>query len=290
MNIKSLLGAKAYFIKMVLWISMAILILVIVLSTVVYINSQNLLVKNEYAANQKILYQVKYNMAFMDQTISNLSKFLYLNSDVTAIMYAKKEDMVEVASRLTKVVSSVTSANPYIHSIGIYNRNLDQSYSSGFPLFFKDQMLYDFINSNQALPKLKPIFRDIKKLVNGVTESEYVFSYFIYETTANEVKPDGVVVINVKPQWLLENINQINMIDKRKGDNVFILDQYREYLDDGTNDPTIKEWLKTDFLLYKTEHPQADPDGFFQSKHNGIQYMVTYTNVDNAGMTLLKTQ
>ncbi|OCT12059.1 hypothetical protein A8709_29845 [Paenibacillus pectinilyticus] len=290
MNLRSLLGAKAYFIKMVLWISMAILILVVVLSTVVYINSQNLLVKNEYASNQKILYQVKYNMEFMDQTISNLSKFLYLNSDVTAIMYAKSEDMVAVSGHMTKLVSSVTSANPYIHSIGIYNRNLDQSYSLGFPLFFKDQMLYDFINSNQALPKLKPIFRDIKKLVNGVTESEYVFSYFIYETTSNEMKPDGVVVINVKPQWLIENINQINMIDKRKGDNVFILDQNGEYLDDGTNDPAIKDWLKADFLSYKKEHPQADRDGFFQSKHNGTQYLVTYTNVNSAGMTLLKTQ
>ncbi|NOU62448.1 helix-turn-helix domain-containing protein [Paenibacillus sp. LMG 31461] len=290
MNIKAFLGAKAYFIKMVLWISIAILILVVVLSTVIYINSQNLLVKNEYAANQKILYQVKYNMSFMDQTISNLSKFLYLNSDVTAIMYAKKEDMIEVSSHMSKVVSSVTSAIPYIHSIGIYNRNLDHSYSTGFPLFFKDQMLFDFINSDQALPKLKPIFRDIKKLVNGVTESEYVFSYFIYETTVSGAKPDGVVVINVKPEWLLENISQINMIDKQKGDNVFILDQAGEYLNDSTNDPAIKKWLKTDFLVYKTAHPQADRDGFFQSKHGGTKYLVTYTNVDNTGMTLLKTQ
>ncbi|WP_173218706.1 AraC family transcriptional regulator [Paenibacillus alba] len=290
MNIKSFLGAKAYFIKMVLWISMAILILVVVLSTVVYINSQNLLVKNEYAANQKILFQVKYNMSFMDQTITNLSKFLYLNSDVTAIMYAKNEDMIEVSSHLTKVVSSVTSAIPYIHSVGIYNRNLDQTYSSGFPLFFKDQMLYEFINSDQALPKLKPIFRDIKKLVNGVTEPEYVFSYFIYETPASGAKPDGVVVINVKPEWLLENINQINMIDKQKGDNVFILDQAGEYLDDGTNDSAIKNWLKTDFLANKTAHPQAEREGFFQSKRGGTQYLVTYTNVDNTGMTLLKTQ
>ncbi|UKS24377.1 AraC family transcriptional regulator [Paenibacillus sp. HWE-109] len=290
MNIRLLFGAKAYFIKMVLWISMAILILVVVLSTVVYINSQNLLVKNEYAANQKILYQVKYNMDFMDQTISNLSKFLYLNSDVTAVMYAKQENMVDVAYRLNKIVSSVTSANPYIHSISIYNRNLDQSYSTGSPLFFKDQMLYDFINSNKALPKLKPIFRDIKKLVNGKTDPEHVFSYFVYETLINDAKPDGVVVINVKPEWLLENIKQINMIDKRKGDNVFILDQYGEYLDDGTNDREIMSWMKSDFMLYKTAHPQAEPDGFFQSKHNGIQYLVTFTNLDSAGMTLLKMQ
>ncbi|RTE10227.1 AraC family transcriptional regulator [Paenibacillus whitsoniae] len=290
MNIKSFFGAKAYFVKMFLWISVAILALVVVLSTVVYVNSQNLLVKNEYEANQKILYQVKYNMSFMDQTISNLSKFLYLNSDVTAIMYAKKEDMLEVASHLSKVASSVTSANPYIHSIGIYNRNLDQSYSSGFPLFFKDQMLYDFINSDKVLPKLKPIFRDIKKLVNGVTEPEYVYSYFIYETPLSGAKPDGVVIINVKPQWLLENINQINMIDKQKGDHVFILNESGEYVDDGTDESAVKTWLKTDFLDYRTAHPLADRDGFFQSKHDGTQYLVTYTNVDNTGLTLLKTQ
>jgi AraC-like DNA-binding protein len=290
MKLKLLFGAKTYFMKMVLWISMAILIIIVVLSTVVYINSQKLFVQNQYSANQKILYQVKYNMKFMDQTISSLSNSLYLNSDVMAIMYAKQENIVDVANRLNKVSSSVTSANPYIHSISIYNPNLDHTYHAGTPMFFKDQMIYAIYHSNQLPTKLKPIFRDIKKLINGKSEPEYVFSYFIYEATREDMKPDGVVVINVQPEWLLENIKQINMIDKQKGDNIFILDQSGKYLDDGTNDQEIMKWLKDDLLSYQEAHPDAEPDGFFQSKHNGKQYLITYTNVDSAGMTLLKTQ
>ncbi|MFD2328577.1 helix-turn-helix domain-containing protein [Cohnella sp. GCM10020058] len=283
-------GAKAYYIKMLLWISMAILLIVVVLSGVVYINAQKLLVKNEYASNQKILYQVKYNMEFMDQTIASLCQSLYLNSDVAAVMYARQENMVDVANRLNKVTSSVTSANPYIHSLTIYNRNLDQTYNAGRPLFFEDRLLGELYDSDRLLPKMKPIFRNIQKLVNGKTEPEYVFSYMMYETSADDQKPDGVIVVNVRSEWLLDNIGEINMIDKRKGDNIFILDQAGEYLDDGTGDREIMTWLKSDFSAYQAAHPEADSEGFFQRKHGGKPYLITYSNVDGAGMTLLKTQ
>ncbi|MFC5402618.1 helix-turn-helix domain-containing protein [Cohnella soli] len=290
MNIRPFFGAKSYFVRTVLWISVAILFIIGVLSTVVFLKTQSLFVKNQYASNQKILYQVKYNMGFMDQTIGNLCKTLYLNNDVSAIMYAKQEDMVDVANRLNKVVSSITSANPYIHSISIYNRNLDQAYNAGSPLFFEDKLLLDIYNNDQSVPKMKPIFRDIKKLVNGKEEPDPVFSYVIYETSAGDLKPDGVVIINVRSKWLIDNIQQINMVDKRNGDNVFMMDQSGQYLDDGTGDQAIMKWLRADWVSYRNDHPEAEPDGFFQSKHDGTSYLITYSNVDSAGMTLLKTQ
>ncbi|RED54411.1 AraC family transcriptional regulator [Cohnella lupini] len=284
-------GVKGYYVKMVLWISIAILLIIIALSAVVYANTQKLLVKNEYASNQKILYQVKYNMAFMDDAISSLCKTLYLNSDVGAVMYAKQEDMVDVANRLNKVTSSITSTNPYIHSLTIYNRNLDQTYNAGSPLFFEDQLVDALYQSEkQQPPKMKPIFRDIRKLVNGESKPENVFSYLMYETSADDLKPDGVIVINVRAEWLLDNIRQINMIDNRKGDNIFLLDQSGEYLADGADDNEMMRWLKSDFSAYKASHPNGDTDGFFQSKHGGTSYLVTYSSVESAGMTLLKTQ
>lgn len=283
-------GAKAYYIKMLLWIGVAILLIVVVLSAVVYFNARKLLVKNEYASNQKILYQVKYNMAFMDQSIASLCQSLYLNSDVAAVMYARQENMVEVANRLNKVTSAVTSANPYIHSLTIYNRNLDQTYNAGRPLFFEDKLLSALYDSDRLLPQMKPIFRNIEKLVNGKTEPEYVFSYVMYETSADDLKPDGVIIVNVRSKWLLDNINQINMIDERKGDSIFIMDQAGEYLDDGTGDREIMQRLKGDLAAYRAAHPEADEEGFFQRKYGGKPYLITYTNVDDAGMTLLKTQ
>ncbi|GBF76828.1 AraC family transcriptional regulator [Paenibacillus sp. 598K] len=283
-------GGKVYFTKMVLWISVAILLLIVALSTVVYINAQKLLVQNEYASNQKLLYQVKYNMVFMDDTIANLCKWLYLNSDVSAVMFAKQEDMVDVANRLNKVTSSITSTNPYIHSITIYNRNLDQTYNAGSPVFFQDELLDAMYDKEQVPPKMKPIFRNIRKLVNRETRPEYVFSYMMYETSQDDQKPDGVIIVNVRSEWLLSNIAQINMIDKRKGDGIFILDSSGEYLNDGTGDDDIMTWAKTELAAYKSAHSGADSDGFFESKRGGTPYLVTYTNVGGSGMTLLKTQ
>jgi AraC-like DNA-binding protein len=283
-------GIKVYFTKMVLWISVAILLLIVALSTVVYINAQKLLVKNEYASNQKILYQVKYNMAFMDETIANLCKSLYLNSDVSAVMYAKLENMVDVANRLNKVTSSITSTNPYIHSITIYNRNLDQTYNAGSPVFFHDELLDALYGKDQLPPKMKPIFRNIRKLVNSETRPEHVFSYLMYETSPDDLKPDGVVIVNVRSEWLLNNIAQINMIDKRKGDGIFILDQFGEYLNDGTGDYEIMEWAKAQLSAYRSAHPDTDPDGFFEGERGGAPYLITYSNVGSAGMTLLKIQ
>ena len=87
--------------------SAAFLLIVVVLSFVVYTNAYNLLIKKDYDANKRILFQVKYNIEMMDRTISSISEFLYLNSDVSAIMYAKQEDMADVAVRLNKIVSSI---------------------------------------------------------------------------------------------------------------------------------------------------------------------------------------
>ncbi|MBM7565939.1 helix-turn-helix domain-containing protein [Paenibacillus sacheonensis] len=283
-------GVKMYYFKMLLWISIAILLVVVLLSAVVGINTRKLLVKNEYVSNQKILYQVKYNMAFMDDAIASLCKSLYLNSDVDAVMYAKQEDMVDVANRLNKVTSSITSTNAYIHSLTIYNRHLNQTYNAGSPLFFEDQMIDALNRSEQLPPKMEPIFRDIRKLVNGESRPERVFSYFMYETSPEDLKPEGVIVINVRAEWLLDNIRQINMIDKRKGDTIFLLDQSGEYLAEGSGDNGIMQALKTDFVDYQADHPNGDPDGFFQSKHGGTEYLVTYSTIESAGMTLLKAQ
>jgi AraC-like DNA-binding protein len=290
MKLRTLLRAKGLLLKMVLWSSASVLLIVGILSVVIYLNAQNLMINKEYDNSKKILYQVKYNTNLMNETISRLTQSLYLNSDVNAIMYAEKEDMVNVITRINNVGNSVTSANQYVHSISIYNQKLNQFYNAGSPVFFNDPMLLDLFHSDRLIPILKPVFRDIHKVVNGKTESEPVFSYFMYETTMNQQIPSGAVVINVKPAWLLENIKQINMINNQKGDNIFILDQHGDYVDEGIEQGDKLNWLKNEFVQYKNSHSQAETEGFFKSSFKETQFLVTYTYIDSISMTLLKIQ
>jgi AraC-like DNA-binding protein len=289
MQRRKLFGPRTYFAKMVLIVSTAILIVVVVLSTAAYINAQNVLNKNEYDSNQKILYQIKYNIELMDQAVINLSKYLYVSSDITSVMYAEKENIVDVSIKLNRILSSLMSSSPYFHSMTVYNTKLGETYTLGSPSFSTDPMLVDFMNANQSLPRLVPVFRDITKVVNKRIESERVFSYFIYDTFADE-KPDGVVVINVKPAWLLENIRNINMIDPNKGDSIFILDHQGEFLGETAETKPMMEWLKLELDAYMASHPQTSTDGYFKTKFEGKQYMITYTNAESANLTLLKAQ
>ncbi|KRE64615.1 helix-turn-helix domain-containing protein [Paenibacillus sp. Soil750] len=292
MKLNTLFASKSFLFKIVLWISASVLLIVGILSVIIYLNAQSLMISKESDNSKKILLQVKYNTNIMNETMSRLTQSLYLNNNITSIMYAEHENMSDVITRINNVVNSLTSSYPYIHSISVYNRNLDQFYNAGSPIFFDDPQLLALFNSNQLLPKLKPIFRDIHKVVNGDNKSERVLSYFMYETALNAEKPNGAVVINVKPEWLLGNIKQINRVDRQQGNNIYILDQHRDYIleDDNQEDPVKLKWLR-DEVESRTNKPSSiDAESSFTSKYMDTQYLVTYLYIDSINMTLLKIQ
>lgn len=138
MKLTTLFASKSFLFKIVLWISASVLCIVGILSVIIYLNAQNLMIKKESDNSKKILLQVKYNTNIMNETMSRLTQSLYINNDITSIMYAEQENIVDVITRLNNVVNSLTSSYPYIHSISVYNRNLDQFYNAGSPIFFDD--------------------------------------------------------------------------------------------------------------------------------------------------------
>ncbi|OAS17849.1 AraC family transcriptional regulator [Paenibacillus oryzisoli] len=292
MKLNTSFASKSFLLKIVMWISASVLLIVGILSVIIYWNAQSLMISKESDNSKKILLQVKYNTNLMNETISRLTQSLYINNDITSIMYAEQENMVDVITRINNVVNSLNSSYPYIHSISVYNRNLNQFYNAGSPIFFDDPQVLALFKSDQILPKLKPIFRDIHKVVNGGNKSERVLSYFMYETATKIENPNGAVVINVKPEWLLGNIKQINMVDRQKGNNIYILDSNGNYIneDDNQEDPAKLTWLKDEVKRHTQETLSAESESSFKSKYMDTQYLVTYLYIDSINMTLLKIQ
>lgn len=292
MKLNTSFASKSFLLKIVMWISASVLLIVGILSVIIYWNAQSLMISKESDNSKKILLQVKYNTNIMNETISRLTQSLYINNDITSIMYAEQENMVDVITRINNVVNSLNSSYPYIHSISVYNRNLNQFYNAGSPIFFDDPQVLALFKSDQILPKLKPIFRDIHKVVNGDNKSERVLSYFMYETATKIENPNGAVVINVKPEWLLGNIKQINMGDRQKGNNIYILDPNGNYIneDDNQEDPAKLTWLKAEVERHTQEALSPESESSFKSKYMDTQYLVTYLYIDSINMTLLKIQ
>ncbi|MDF2921491.1 MAG: hypothetical protein K0R57_405 [Paenibacillaceae bacterium] len=290
MKFKQHLFSRAYYAKMVLLTSAAIMLTVVVLTSIVFLNAQNIMIKKEYASNSKILLQVRNNINLMNQMINNLCRYLYLSGDVGAVMYAREENMADIATRLNKTVSAVASANPFFHSITIYNRNLDQFYSAGASLAGQDRMLHDFVNNQGVLPRLKPVFRDMERLVNGIEEKEQLFSYFFYENSIATPQPDGIVAINIKLAWLLDNISEINRTGNPEQNRVFMLDASGRFWEDAASPPENNEWLKNAYNRYKSGPSYKGSNGYFRERQDGTDYLVTYAEVEQADVTLLQSQ
>lgn len=238
--------SKRYYRRIIQLTSAAVLFVIIILSFSVYLNAQRILLLREYESNRKVFDQVRININMMDTMASNLCKSLYMNSDVKAILYAKSDDPVETTLRINRFVRTSIAANPYIHSVTMYNSYLNQFYNAGSPIFSDDEQLIEVVNGQSNIPMLKPVSRNISKLVNGQTIDENVFSYFMYDISEKDGELSGAVVVNVQTDWFLENIRQINMIEKGRGEDVFVLDENGGFIEVSHNDTNMKEWLKNE--------------------------------------------
>ena len=226
----------------------------------------------------------------MEVMASNLCKSLFVNSDVEAVMYAKREDIINETNRINRVITTSVASNPYIHSITVYNNYLHRFYNGGNSLFFDDKELIEMIDNKKMLPKLKAVSRNIERVVSDKRVDENVFSYFMYTISEETGELDGAIAININTKWFLENVRQINMIEKNQGESVFVLDGNTNFIDVGQENSRMKEWLKEEYIKHLSKVPLNANVDFFKSKYDGVNYLVTYSYINSMNISIIKVQ
>jgi AraC-like DNA-binding protein/methyl-accepting chemotaxis protein len=286
------LKPRKYLSHIFLLITLSIMLAIGIFSSVIYYNATHIFQQKEYESSSKLLYQIKYNINQMDGAVKNLSTYLFFNNEIRSILYSKEQfsDMVELTVGINRLSGAIMSSNPFIHSISIYNNELDEYFYIGKPLYFKDTVLQQAIDSNELLPKLKPVLRKMEKGPSTIEKFENVFTYYMYDNTDKTNHAEGAVVINVKYEWLLDNLNLINMTDKNKGDYIFILNDKQEFIDNEADSMNLKNDLREAYLKKISAVPANGHKGFFEENLGGEKYLITYVYAENVGFTLLKMQ
>ncbi|MBM7565922.1 helix-turn-helix domain-containing protein [Paenibacillus sacheonensis] len=275
------------------WISLAMLLPLTLFGIIAYYNSGQAVLGNEYQANKKILMQVKYNIDSMDDMILNSVFSIYNNPDVRAIMYNKDVEFADIYKSINTLRSSIVNTNPFIRSVYIYNSASKSYYTTLDELMFKDASLETLFQSGGELPILKPVPRRIDYMSGDKKHTENVVSYFMYEFKDQGDTPAGALIFNANTTWLLENIANINAIDKEKQDKVMILDEKRGILGEDLDNPDpFLAKLRTAYEDYNAKQPEgaAKDTGYYIAKVDGKKYLVTFTNVEKMNWTLVKAQ
>ena len=294
LNFKRFLKIKKYRTRIFIWITSVMIISTIVFSTVIYLNVEKSVLGNEYDNSQKILNQMKFNIDFMDEMVKNLCLSTYYNEDVKSLMNYIDEETYDQMSIIVKLSNSVVASNPYVHSIYIYNNRKKVFYSTYNTFKYEDPDLIKLMKSNTDIPVLKPILRRTETYHSGdLVKYSNVLTYFMYELKDSQNNMEGAVIVNIKLDWLIENINAINMVNSKRQDKIFIMDDKGELIQDSIDsnpeNKLFEKYIKSLDATQKT-NGVAKKTGLTTGKIDGKNYIISSIPIEGVNWVVYKVQ
>ncbi|GKX30777.1 hypothetical protein SH1V18_32570 [Vallitalea longa] len=281
---------RKYFRYIFLSITCSFIIIINLFSFSIINFFQGKAIENEYTTNLKVLYQIKYNVEYMDNMIKKLCLLTYTTPYIKYMMYEKEQDYGELLRLTNRLRDTIQNTNDFIHSIYIYNESNKQFFSTYQGLEFKDKYLENMINSNQCPPKLTPIYRNIK-LINE-DEKEFnvddVFTYILYDNYDEERGIDGSIIFNIKADWLFDNIKLINSLNDYSDEGIYILDEQNEIIN-LDNNFSLKPEYESDIKKEVVNNMNGNI-GYFTSKISDEKFLVSYMKIKKVNWTIINVK
>ncbi len=278
---------KKYLRRIYLWIMLATTVLIIVFSVGLYLNMEDAVLKKEAVNNEKILGQLKYSIDNMHDVIRTMGASLYYSNESQSLMFAQSEGAVyDLISKMAIIEKSI-NAFSFIHSVNIYNGTLDTFYSTYQSLSNVDYNLKALVNSSSGLQKMKFIPLSIE---NGYGQREDLLSFAVFESVSSTGKPDGAVIINIRTQWLVDNIRSLTHNNGTGADMVSIIDKDSMVLF-GTGPAMEKGQSARQIISRFGESTTGEPSfDFVKMEHEGREYLTAFIRVENADWSILMMQ
>lgn len=266
----------------------------IIFSGVIYLNVENTVRNGEYESNLKVLNQMKFNIEFLDKMVKNICLSTYYNEDGRTLMNFIGEETYEQMNIINKFSNSIVASNPYIQSIYIYNNRKKVYYSTYNSFKYEDPDLIKVIQSNPDIPVLKPVFRRTETYHTGdIVKYSNVLTYFMYELKDSQNNMQGAVIVNIKLDWLIDNINIINMVNNKRQDRIFILDQNGEFIQGNANtvpqEDEFEKYVKNLYTSEKTEDKSREAALLTGRIANG-NYFISSIPIEGVNWVMYKIQ
>lgn len=241
MDLLRRLRSRKYLLSLLFSIMFVMAALLLLSSSVLYYQMERTAIQIQYDANKKVLHQVNYNIDSMSEITKNLAISLFFDPDTINLMNTGELEPFDMYPKLYRL-DKLLSTNSYLDSIIIYNATNGCYYGTAVSgSCGEDDMtraMDSYLEKEKfSPPKLKFVPFHMAPTQNN--ESIDFFSYFMYETTSNEGKRGPILIINVKPEWLTNQINILNELTETTGD-LFIVDEGGQVL---ISDPDRKSAL-----------------------------------------------
>ncbi len=261
--------SRKYLRSIFIYVALLMIAFLSISSFTLYYNSQKTILQSQQEANSKILSQIKYNMESMNEIVKNSAITVFFDKDLIPLLYSnEKLSLEEKFPKLLKMDNYVNSMS-FLQSIIIYNGSNGEIYSTDNTVRYED-IVTNIKDITNNLPKrLAPM---TLPSVKNPDEKVRFFTYFMYQNSEKKDTGIHMLMLNVKPEWIFDNVKYINQLtDARKG-TVFIMDKSGNvfYPTGKQNDEEIRAAVQDRFANANKE------TDYFTYNLNGRQQMVSY--------------
>jgi AraC-like DNA-binding protein len=268
--------SKKYLLRILLSISCIIVIILLFSSTVLHYSSETRVLHMQEEANRKVMNQINRNLSYMNEIINNLAVTLYSDMEIVPLMLNPNDmDVIRSTQRLQK--SYISSS--FLHSILIYNGHNGKAYTAG-------QLSYSS-GSNPPLDRLVHLLKSKEKQprmelipMNFSGEAHRVdfFSYIMYESYYDDNENESVLVLNIKPQWIFDNLKIVNDFAAPQQSSVFIIDEAGQIIISGNQENIPEVNLLRQTIADKSGGGQ-ESFSFFSREIGGKKYVISFMDM-----------
>lgn len=276
---------KTYFVRILSSNLIMIALTTFILSIVLYYSYQTIGIKQVNQSILKQLSQTSYSANYLKESALASTTQVYFDKNILMAMNSytlNDQEINTVADQLTQVVNSTN----YIHSISVYNGNLDLLISTrnfsdiDEKKFIKDYVSKMVANSSQT-NKILPV---VRKLQDSYKYNDFIkykssYTFLMFDYSKDTKKPISAIVINIKEDWIR---NIISSLDSAKttvtNSKTFIIDQKGKIVSHTNENEFLKD-ISTDSYIRKILDNKSAA-GSFISQVDGKKALVSFVSSD----------
>jgi|GEM_PF-7018447 len=270
---------RKYFVRLLASFTLLVILLLSIFGSLLYAFTRDNTMTLQQEMTGKVLRQVNYNIDNLYDTVAHLTVSALSDRDIEALLHTAELDVFELYNRLNKL-DYYSSTNLFVHSLILYNGNNGCYYVSpksspvqcepGSPANELEQLL----STQPEVPELKLIAFEAEEA------NRHLLSIIKRER-------NSVIMLNVKPEWLFDNIHAINgLADHALGEIVIVDEQQRVVpLNQFGSAPAgvRAEWLEA-------VRSAQGPEGYLTIGDGADKKLLMYTTSKATGWRLIGVQ
>ncbi|MFC3804208.1 helix-turn-helix domain-containing protein [Cohnella sp. GCM10012308] len=284
--------SKKYLTRMLLSVSVLMIAVLVFASLALQYNAERSSVRMQQDSSRKVMNQIQYNVSYMTEALNNLAVSLFMDPNISPLFTLPSYDEMTVIRSMNSLKQAYLSSS-FLHSILVYNGYDDQVYPVGQLSLNKPEAamadgLVSLLKREEKLPRMKLLPMNF----SGNAEKIDFFSIVLYQNFgAVRNGRESALVVNIKPEWLYDNLQSVNVFDDPARSGLYMLDASGDVMMSGGGGAATADAKRLAEALSSRTKANLASFGSFTGKLGGSEKkLVTFMSMKDTDWKIVSVQ